>query len=127
VLDRPPEPVDVRVDPRRIAEVLSNLLSNAVKFTPAGGRVSVRVEREGGDAVLRVVDTGIGLTEEQRGRLFQPFVEVHTHSPTVQSTGLGLYIAKALVERHGGTLACESQGTGHGSLFVARLPLFVPT
>lgn len=113
----------VEADPHRVTQILFNYLSNALKFTPAGGRVLVETRNEGKTAVVRVVDTGAGLTAAQIERLFEPFSQVHESSVAMGGTGLGLYITKGIVEEHGGTAWCESAGPGMGSTFAIRLPL----
>ena len=116
------EDAAVVADRRRIAQVLDNLLSNAVKFTP-DGTVAVRTFRAGGEVVVEVADTGLGLDARQRARLFQPFSRVHdTTGSAVRGTGLGLYICKGIIEQHGGTIEAESAGPGQGSTFRFRLP-----
>ncbi|MFA5942947.1 MAG: PAS domain-containing sensor histidine kinase [Candidatus Thermoplasmatota archaeon] len=110
-------------DARRLAQVLDNLIANALKFTPAGGRVVVGVQRASGGVAVRVVDTGIGLRSEAIPRLFQPFSQVHdTMQRTRAGSGLGLYIAKGIVEAHGGAIGVESGGPGKGSVFWFVLP-----
>lgn len=107
----------------RIEQVLSNLLTNALKFTPEGGRIEVKASVEGPSVVLKVTDTGLGMTSEQLGRLFLPFSQVHGDaSQRLQGTGLGLFICKGIVEEHGGTIGAESDGPGRGSRFTVRLP-----
>jgi PAS domain S-box-containing protein len=111
-------------DETRLGQVLFNLVHNALKFTPRGGRVEVGLRQGDGEVVLFVADTGAGMTEEQMGRLFQPFTQVHdTVAHDVGGTGLGLYISRGLVEQHGGRLTCSSDGRGKGSTFEIHLPL----
>ena len=111
------------VDPTRIAQLLDNLLSNAVKFTPQGGRVEVRVCREGGQVVLAVADTGVGIPAADLERIFERFFRTAIATRhAVQGSGLGLTITKAIVEAHHGTIAVDSD-EGRGSTFTVRLPL----
>ncbi|MBI3564293.1 MAG: HAMP domain-containing histidine kinase [Elusimicrobia bacterium] len=108
-------------DPDLTAQVLANLISNAIKFTPKGGRVAVDARRDGARAVVRVTDTGVGIPEEARARIFTPFERV-ANPLRATGTGLGLTIAKAIVERHGGTVRVES-APGKGSTFSFDLPI----
>ncbi|HEV8268041.1 MAG TPA: ATP-binding protein [Thermoanaerobaculia bacterium] len=111
----------VVADPTRLKQVLLNLLSNACKFT-AKGKVSLRVFREGPDVVLRVSDTGIGLTPEQLGRLFIPFTQADaTIARRYGGTGIGLAICKRLVELMKGEIAVASE-SGKGTVVTVRLP-----
>src|SRR5208282_5069244 len=97
------------IDPTRIAQLLGNLLSNAVKFTPGGGRVEVRLGREGDQVVLAVADSGIGIPAADRERIFDRFFRTAIATrQAVQGTGLGLTITKAIVEAHHGTIAVDS-------------------
>lgn len=115
--------VHVEGDAIRLSQVLFNLLGNAVKFTPAGGRIEIRSSAVGNLAVIRVHDTGIGLSSSQIARLFQPFTQLHEDIlPNHRGTGLGLFISRGIVELHGGRLRCESQGAGAGATFVVELP-----
>lgn len=119
--DAPPVPLDA--DPTRIGQVLTNLVDNAVKFTPTGGSVCVRVRRDGGDGVIEIQDTGIGLSAEQIATLFHPFAQAHPTSPRGRTgTGLGLFISRGIVEGHGGSLSCASEGPGRGTTLTIRLP-----
>lgn len=122
LLDLPPLPI--RGDAVRVTQVLQNIVGNAVKFSPDGGRVVIEARNVRGMAEVSVRDTGPGLTREQIGRLFRPFSRVHdTTKSSVAGSGLGLYISKSLVERHGGAIAAESAGPGHGSTFRFTVPL----
>jgi signal transduction histidine kinase len=133
---RPAEEADLRIevepcgdlpveaDAARISQVLYNFLSNATKFTPAGGCVRVASERVGDRAVVRVTDTGPGLSAWQLERLFQPFSQVHDpQQVTAAGTGLGLYISRSIVEQHGGRIWAESDGPELGATFCLELPL----
>lgn len=111
------------LDPMRIAQLLGNLLSNAVKFSPDGGRVEVRLRREGDQVVLAVADTGIGIPAADRERVFERFFRTAIAARhAIQGTGLGLAVTKAIVEAHHGTIAVDSD-EGRGSTFTVCLPL----
>jgi hypothetical protein len=113
----------ISVDLMRIAQLLANLLSNAVKFTPDGGRVEVRLGSEGGQVVLAVSDTGVGIPAADQERVFERFYRTAiVRRQEIPGTGLGLTITKAIVAAHNGTIAVES-GEGRGSTFTIRLPL----
>ncbi len=112
-------------DPARLQQVFWNLLKNASKFTPTGGAIEIRARcQEGGEATVEVTDTGIGLEAGAAERIFNPFEQAST-SITRQfgGLGLGLAIAKATVEAHGGVLSVSSPGLGQGATFAVRLPL----
>ncbi len=114
------------VDPGRIAQLLANLLSNAVKFTPAGGRVEVRVDRDTDEAVLTISDTGAGIPAADRDRVFERFFRgASATRQVIPGTGLGLTICKAIVEAHGGSIMVDSD-EGRGATFTVRLPLQEP-
>jgi signal transduction histidine kinase len=120
------EPVPVHADRERLAQLLSNLLSNALKFTRAGGTVLVRTFADSGHAVLEVEDDGVGIPVGEQARLFQRFFRSSTATAhAVQGTGLGLVIAKAIVEAHGGSVALRSQ-PGEGTCIRVELPLARP-
>jgi signal transduction histidine kinase/CheY-like chemotaxis protein len=117
-------PLEVRADPGRLQQVLWNLLANAVKFTPSGGNVQVLLGRDGNDAVIRVIDSGIGIAPDFLPYVFDRFRQQDASiSRQHGGLGLGLSIAKQLVELHGGTIAVESAGTHAGTTFTVRLPL----
>jgi signal transduction histidine kinase len=118
----PPEPVPIRCDATRLGQVLTNLVSNAVKYSPEGGRIRIRLEREGARAVLAVSDEGIGIAEEDRQRIFEPFKRSKAPRADIPGVGLGLSVARQLVLAHGGDIEVESR-LGEGSTFRVRLPL----
>jgi signal transduction histidine kinase len=112
----------VRGEADRLAQLLDNLVSNAIKFTPPGGTVDVRLTS--GDAYVRleVSDTGLGIPENEREKLFERFFRSQTAlERQIQGTGLGLYISKAIVEAHGGRIGVQS-AEGQGTTFVVELP-----
>ena len=120
----PPGPVWLNADLTRLAQAVSNLLNNAAKYTPASGAIQLIAERRGKQAVVRVRDTGIGIPPEMRSRIFEMFGQVDTsHERTQGGLGIGLTLAKSLVEMHGGTVEVHSDGAGRGSEFVLRLPI----
>jgi CheY-like chemotaxis protein len=101
-----------------------NLIANAIKYTPAGGRVEVELRRRGSHAFLQVRDTGIGLSPDVLPRVFDLFMQAeHSLARAQGGLGIGLTLVRTLVERHGGTVAAASEGTGQGSTFTVRLPL----
>lgn len=113
----------IRTDRGKLGQVLRNLISNAVKFTDAGGRVTVRAERDGDGIVFSVSDTGAGIPEDALSRVFEPFVQIDTpEHMKPQGAGLGLAVSRDLVTLMGGTIAVEST-LGEGSTFTVRLPL----
>ena len=122
------EPVWVSADETRIAQVIDNLLTNGVKYTPAGGSVTMTVRSERNDAVIRVVDTGIGISSALLPRIFDLFVQGEpTRDRAKGGLGIGLTLVKRLVEMHGGSVGACSEGPGRGSTFTVRLPrLAVP-
>jgi signal transduction histidine kinase len=121
-----PARIPMHADRQRLEQVVSNLVSNAVRVTPSGGSVNVLVTVLDAEAVVRVKDTGIGLTAEQAGRLFQPFTRVHEEVQQGAGTGLGLYISQGLAGQMGGRLWAESAGAGQGATFSFALPLAPP-
>lgn len=119
-----PEALFIHGDAARLGQVLYNLTNNALKFTPSGGTVTVRARRRGNEALVQVQDTGIGLESDEIARLAQPFMKLADTSPHGDpGTGLGLYITKGLVERHGGLLWIESPGKDKGTTVSFAIPL----
>ncbi len=119
-----PSRVPLVGDGGRLQQVLWNLLSNAVKFTPPGGRVSVRVAREDSQVQIQVSDSGQGISPEFLPHVFDRFKQAdHSKGRAQGGLGLGLALAREIVQAHGGTLVAESLGEGHGSTFIATLPV----
>jgi two-component system, sensor histidine kinase len=117
-------PATVDADPTRLEQIITNLLDNAVSYTPSGGRIDIEVRREGRDAVLRVADSGTGIAAEMLPRVFDLFAQATTADHrSAGGLGIGLTLVRRLVEMHGGTITAFSDGVGHGSEFVVRLPL----
>jgi signal transduction histidine kinase/ActR/RegA family two-component response regulator len=124
----PPQPVPVLVDPVRMEQVIGNILTNATKYTPPGGSIAVTVTQqtgaEGRQAVLRVSDTGVGMTPEMLETVFEPFTQADRTLERAQGgMGLGLTVVHRLVALHGGDVRATSAGLGLGSEFTVRVPL----
>jgi PAS domain S-box-containing protein len=117
-------PAAASVDPDRLQQVVWNLLSNAIKFTPAGGRVDVRLETRPGEACIVVADTGAGISPQFLPYVFDRFRQAESSSTrTYGGLGLGLAIVRHLVELHGGTVRAQSEGEGRGTTFTVTLPV----
>jgi hypothetical protein len=120
----PPMPVIVMVDRHRMIQVVVNLINNAARYTPEGGAIAVTVEVAGGAAWVRVRDNGRGIEPEMQERIFDMFVQGRSPIERVSGgLGVGLALARRLVEMHGGTLEVHSEGRDRGSEFVVRLEL----
>ncbi|MGV9747706.1 sensor histidine kinase [Rhodococcus zopfii] len=123
LIDRVERPAAVTVDADRIGQVLGNLLDNALRHTPTGGAVTVTADAGDGWAGITVTDTGEGIAPEHLGHLFDRFYRADTARRHQEGgSGIGLTIARALVEAHGGTLTASSAGAGAGARFTLRLP-----
>jgi PAS domain S-box-containing protein len=123
-VERPPSPLPLEADPTRLEQVTTNLLNNAAKYTNPGGRVIVAAAREGGQAVLRVRDDGVGIAPEMLPRVFDLFAQADgTLARSQGGLGIGLTLVRKLAEMHGGTAEASSAGLGRGSEFVVRLPI----
>jgi histidine kinase len=113
----------ILVDPDGIGQVLTNLLGNALQYTPAGGTVTVRAGSEDGGVAIAVADTGIGIPAEHLPHVFDRFYRVdRSRARASGGSGIGLTIARHLVEAHGGSIRAESAGPGRGSTFTVTLP-----
>ncbi|HEY1251610.1 MAG TPA: PAS domain S-box protein [Thermoanaerobaculia bacterium] len=122
-VDLPQEAAGVDADPVRLQQIFVNLLNNAAKYTDPGGKITVSARAEGGQVVVRVRDTGIGIEPFMVPRLFEPFVQVERREKrSVGGVGLGLAVVRKLVEMHEGSVHVFSAGLGRGSEFVVRLP-----
>jgi signal transduction histidine kinase len=120
----PAEPLFVRGDPVRLAQVVSNLLNNAARYTDDGGRIALNARSENGEAVLAVSDNGSGLTPEALPGVFDMFTQADASDTRAQhGLGIGLALVRNLVEMHGGVVTAQSDGPGRGSTFEVRLPL----
>lgn len=133
-VDVPDEALDVDADQVRMAQVLSNLVGNAAKYTEPGGSIRVQVTRvpagpgAGHPVELRVTDSGVGISAGDLHRIFDMFQQVGQRSGHIRTgLGVGLTLARSIVEMHGGTPEARSEGLGHGSTFTVRLPLVDPT
>jgi len=122
----PPQPVWLDADPTRLTQVLLNLLNNAAKYTPHGGGITVDTSTRDGEAVVCVRDDGIGIPAEHLADIFEMFSQV---APALERSqgglGIGLALARGLVELHGGSIEAHSAGAGQGSEFIVRLPVAV--
>jgi PAS domain S-box-containing protein len=121
-LQIPAEPLVVDGDPVRLTQVFANLLNNAARYTTPGGSIRVEARRENAGIRVDVDDTGIGISPGLLERVFEPFTQFRAPNGTQGGLGVGLALAKSLVELHGGTIVAQSEGTGHGSRFTVRLP-----
>jgi signal transduction histidine kinase/CheY-like chemotaxis protein len=125
-IDLPDRPVFLHGDATRLAQILSNLLNNAAKYTNRGGRVSLTATVEDHTLTVAVADTGIGIAADMLDSVFDMFVQVDsTLERSNAGLGVGLSLARKLVELHGGTIEAHSAGLGHGSQFIVRLPIVV--
>ena len=123
-VELPTEPFPLHADAMRLAQVFSNLLNNAAKYTDVGGRIRLAARREDGNAVVTVTDNGVGMSAEALANVFDMFVQAPLPDRRNDSgLGIGLTIARSLVQMHGGTVSAHSAGPGKGSELVVRLPL----
>ncbi len=124
VVRAPEAPVWLQADAGRLEQVFVNLIANAVKYTDAGGDISVFLHESGQHAVVRIRDSGIGITAEALPRIFELFKQANeTDSRSRSGLGVGLAVVRNLVELHDGTVTAVSGGYGQGSEFIVRLPM----
>lgn len=121
-VERPDPLPTLRIDGDRLGQALGNLLSNAIQHVPPGATITVRAETEGEHLLLRVSDTGPGILPSEHARVFDPFYRSRAHQRVPQGIGIGLSIARGMVEAHGGRLELRSE-LGQGCEFTIRLPL----
>ncbi len=122
-IEMPSEPVVFAADPLRLSQVLSNLLTNAAKYTDPGGEIRLRATADAEQVTIKVSDTGIGMSANAISRVFAMFSQIHSSQDRSEGgLGIGLALAKGLVELHGGVIEARSAGLGKGSEFVVRLP-----
>ena len=119
----PQQELELHGDATRLAQAFGNLLNNAAKYTPPGGRIALRAWRAGEHAVVQIADTGVGIPAEMLEKVFQLFAQVGPGAGQLASgLGIGLFLVRALIEMHGGTVVAESGGPGQGSTFTVTLP-----
>jgi signal transduction histidine kinase len=120
------DPAPLRGDHVRLLQVVWNLLSNAIKFTPPGGEIDVRLEADGSNARLSVIDTGAGISADFLPHVFELYRQAEATATHLPGLGIGLSIVANIVKLHGGTVRVESPGVGLGSTFIVTLPLSEP-
>jgi PAS domain S-box-containing protein len=119
----PDKPLLLYADANRLTQVLTNLLNNAAKYTPREGRIELTVEHSGGEVLIQVADSGIGIPAEKIDSVFEMFTQIHQGAELASSgLGIGLTLVKRLVEMHGGEIRVHSRGQNSGTTFVVRLP-----
>ncbi|HEX4522173.1 MAG TPA: ATP-binding protein [Casimicrobiaceae bacterium] len=122
----PPIPIYVEADATRLSQVISNLLHNAAKYTDPSGHIWLTVAQDGSDALISVRDTGIGISADVLPRIFDMFMQAdRSIDRSHGGLGVGLTVARRLVELHGGSISAASDGVGKGSTFTVRIPLSV--
>ena len=125
-VDIDPEPMCVAGDPVRLTQVFANLLNNAAKYTNHGGHIGISTRRDHGEAVITVKDDGIGISAAALPQVFDMFMQVDRSTRRSQGgLGIGLTLVKSLIGMHGGSVEARSEGPGHGSEFIVRLPLLI--
>ncbi|HET7728816.1 MAG TPA: ATP-binding protein [Usitatibacter sp.] len=120
----PEDPLYVSADASRLQQAVSNLLRNAIKYSPQQGQIVVKAEARGGEVAISVKDKGVGIEAAELERIFRLFAEgFPARKPGAEGLGIGLHVARELVEAHGGSIAALSEGPGKGAEFIIRLPL----
>ncbi len=122
-----PVTMPITGDPTRLEQILANLLNNAAKYSDEGSQITIGADREGGEVVFRVRDTGVGIAPEMLSKIFEMFAQANTAMDRSQGgLGIGLTLVRSLTEMHGGHVSATSEGPGKGSEFVVRIPLASP-
>jgi signal transduction histidine kinase len=125
-LEKPHSPVPVSANPNQLAHLLDNLVNNGLAYSEGSPSIAIRVSIDAGNAAVRVIDHGVGIPDDLKDAIFEPFERGGQHGfEDVPGSGLGLYISRELARAHGGDLLLESSSPGHGSTFVLTLPLGV--
>ncbi len=128
IMEIPVAPIYLHADATRLTQVFTNILNNAAQYSPAGSPVTVRVEQDGNRVRIDISDVGIGIPREALNRIFEMFTRVGREAKNSHTgLGIGLNLARRLVEMHDGQLVAMSEGLGKGSHFVVTLPLFAPS
>ena len=123
-VELPDELLTIDGDKTRLVQIIGNILQNAAKFTEPGGRIVLEISRDGGQAIISVKDTGIGIPSDVMPRVFELFTRAHAKSMSGEGgLGIGLALVRRLTEMHDGTVTAHSDGSGHGATFIVRLPL----
>jgi signal transduction histidine kinase/ActR/RegA family two-component response regulator len=121
------EPLPVDVDPVRADQIITNVLTNAIKYTPEGGHVVVKLERDGDQAVIRVIDDGVGIAPDRIGTIFELFAQAENAIGRAQGgMGIGLALVRNLLQLHDGSITATSDGVGKGSEFTVSFPIAAP-
>lgn len=123
VFDLPEQSLLVTADPEKLIPAFVNLFNNAIRFTPSGGKINISARQQRGNILVRLTDNGIGIAPDQLAKIFQEFYQVEPHTTRrYGGLGIGLTIAKGLIESQGGRIWAESEGLGHGATFSVLLP-----
>jgi signal transduction histidine kinase len=122
IVDVPDKPLRLTCDPARIEQVLNNLVSNAIKYSPRGGKIVASLHQEEGSVSLSVADEGMGIMPEDIDHVFDPFRRAGRSNETIAGVGLGLFVARRIIEAHGGRITVTSR-PGKGSKFTVKLPV----
>jgi len=121
------ENVFIQIDKNKITQVIKNIVSNAIKNTPPKGNISISLNRMNKHLQISIKDTGVGFTETEKQRLFQKFGKIERYGKDfdvdIEGPGLGLYLAKQIIEMHGGKIWVESEGINKGATFIIELPI----
>ena len=122
-ISAPLRDAELDADELKLKQILLNLTSNAIKFTPSGGSIEVNADLQDSGLIVSIIDSGIGISPSDQGRVFNEFEQVDSsYAKTQQGTGLGLALTRKLVELHGGRIECHSPGKGYGSTFTFNIP-----